>query len=217
MNPFNATLVSIGFECCTLGVALFHFRKMLKRYFPVCIFLAVGSVVDLTSIALVYAGYNNSVSGNIYVLIELFIMVWLFKKLSNRQTNYFLMIVATTGIVLWILDNLILHSIYANNSFYRMGASALIVLMCLEKLGDITLFHGPDRVLRTDLLIISGLLVYYGFKTFIECFHVFQINVAKSFYVSFWVILAVIRIITYILFSLAILWTPKRTEYISHL
>jgi len=217
MTPFNATLISFGFECLAFGVALFNFRKMKTRYLPVVVSLAMGVINDTVSLCLMFSGLSNSINANIYVLIDLFIIVWLFKKLSGEQMNYFLVIVIFIGFGLWILDNLILHSLQANNSLYRMGASALIVLMALEKLGDITLFNGPDRVLKTDVLILIGLLVYYCFKTFVECFHVFQMKVDKAFYVLLWLILATMRIITYILFSLAILWAPKKTEYISHL
>lgn len=217
MTPFDATLMSIGFECCTFGVALFFNKRLRSRYLPVLILLAVGVANDLYSVALVFAGKDNTVNGNVYVLIDLLIIVWFFLRLACSRRNYFLIGVAAIGILVWIYDNMILHSIDTNNSLYRMTASALIVLMSLEKLSDITLFNGPDKVLRTDVLIVVGLLVYYCFKTFIESFHVFHMRINKSFYVSLWLILATIRIITYILFSLAILWAPKRTEFISHL
>jgi len=179
--------------------------------------LAIGVFNDILSLWLMYSGHSNSANGNIYVLIDMVLIFWLIKLLSKTRTNYFLIIIMILGIAIWILDNLILHTVYQNNSLFRMCASAFIVVICLEKLGDITLFNGPDRVIRTEVLILAGLLAYYGFKTFIECFHVFQMHVSKSFYISFWVILAMIRIITYILFSLAILWAPKRTEFITHL
>jgi hypothetical protein len=217
VTPFNATLMSIGVECCTFGVALFYYSKMKSRYLPLLILLGIGVCNDLFSIGLVYAGKSNSINANIYVLFDLLIIVWFFKKLSKTKRNYFLAIVAAIGICLWILDNLILHFVNCNNSLYRMGASAFIVLMTLERLGDITIFNGPDRILKTDVLILIGLLVCYCCKTFTECFHVFHLKVDKSFYVFLWMLMAIIRIITYILFSLAILWAPKKTEYISHL
>lgn len=217
MFTFNASLISVGFECFTFGVALFYYKKLSDRYLPLIILLGTGFINDILSIVLVYNRITSNVNSNIYVLLDLGVVLWLFTRLSGKTKVRLPYYVFLIGSVLWCIDNVFLNSLFSNNSIYRLGASATIVLISLDKLGDLTLFNGPDRVLRTDVLILCGFLFYYSFKTFIECYHVFGMQLSKGFYIHIWNILSVLRILSYILFLLAILWAPKRKQFISHL
>ena len=93
------------------------------------------------------------------------------------------------GVSVWIIDNFLWHHITNNNSLFRMTSSMLITYLSFGRLHQLTILSDNRQFREAELLLISGLLLYHVYKTFLEAFHVFPTHMDVHFYIVLWVIL----------------------------
>jgi len=187
-----------------------RFKRMKDKYLPLAVLLITGFLNETFSLITECRGYFNSVNGNIYVLFDFILTVWLFHHLSSGLSKKFLITVVICGSLVWIADNLVVHSLYSNNSLFRMVASFLIVFLSIDKINQVIFSSGFIEPNRSDQVLCTGFLVYFTYKAFVEAFHVFSVHQEKSFYIILWVILGIINMIVNLLFTVAILCISKK-------
>jgi len=193
--------------------AAIRLRSLSGRYFPLLVLLWAGLINEVISYALIINHSSNLVNSNIYTLIEFGLLLWLFYRLTNRRTNRFF-IAGTAGLIVWVTDNFFMHPISQDNMLFRMVSSFFIVFVSMDKISQV-LFSGLKEVYKkTDLLLCFSFFVYYTYKTFIATFSVFPMGLPDEFYKRFWLILSLVNIATNITYLIAIVWIPKRQEYI---
>lgn len=215
MHWYYVTLISACSVACPVAATLVRFKRMKCKYLPLTLLMGLAAVNEMISIFSSCRGTFTSVNGNIYVLIEFFIIVWLFQRLCSGLSRKFLITIAVTGLIVWIADNLVVNSLHSNNSLFRMLASFVIVFLSMDKINQAVLSGGFVQTSRADLVLCSGFLVYYTYKAFVEAFHLFPLHPDKSFYIILWIILGIINMIVNALFTIAILCiSTKKRIYI---
>jgi len=188
-----------------------RFKRMRGKYLPLAVLLSIGFLNEAFSLITEYRGHFNSVNGNIYVLFDFVLTVWLFYHLASGLSKKFFVAVVIAGSIVWIADNFLVHSLYSNNSLFRMVASFLIVFLSIDKINQIIFSSGYIETNRTDLVLSAGFLVYFTYKAFVEAYHVFPMHPDKSFYIILWVILGIINMIVNLMFAIAILCISQKT------
>ena len=211
MSAYQITLVSSLSILLPFAAGIRHFSELGKKYNGLFILLCLGLINELFSITLVNVLHNNATNGNIYVLLEFFLILWLFANLSDYLSGRFILSFLSLALLIWIIDNLVLHSVTNNNSLFRMLASLGIVYLSMDKINH-SVFFGKNRLFKsTDLLICLAFFLYFSCKTYLEVFNVFSIPVSLRFYETLWTILAVINVLSNILLMLAILCLRQKT------
>ena len=92
-------------------------NSTLKSYYPFLIFIWLGTLNEILSIVLALTVRSNTISSNIYVLLEYVILLFQFYKWNNGSIRK-LMVLILLGFLVWIVDNVILHTITDSNSLF---------------------------------------------------------------------------------------------------
>ncbi len=213
MSLYSVTLISAISIVVPFIVSLFCLRRMRPKYSPLVVLLIAGVINESFSISSCFLHLHNSINGNIYSLFDFLTTVWLFQKLDSGLSKKFLLSVLIFGILIWITDNLIVNSLYSNNSLFRMVASFLIVFLSIDKINQNYFAGGLIAISQTDLMLSAGFLSYYAYKSFVEAFHFFPIHPDKSFYIILWIILGIVNLIVNLVFTAAILCIRPTNQY----
>ena len=194
-------------------VSLTRFKRLNRKYLPLSILLAAGIANDMISYINIRHHSTNMINSNVYVLVEFFLILWLASRWTNGIPKKLLISVAVFGLVTWITDDLVLHSLHSNNSGFRLAASLGIAWVSIEKLTDFVFYSQRVPAKNTDLLLSIGFLFFFTFKGFVESFHLVPIPLSKEFYKSLWALLAVFDTITNLLITVAILCVPPLQKF----
>lgn len=213
MSLYYVSLLSAFSIVVPFTAAMSRIKVLGMKYRPLVILLTIGLFNEVFSSILVEYYKNNALNGNLYVLIEYLLIIWLFKRLSGMSGTLHA-IILSLGIGVWLTDNFILHSLTHNNSLFRMLSSLCIVYVSMDKAIQLLFFNGPVLFKNTDLLICLGFFAFFSIKTYVEIFNVFTLPVKWAFYEGLWTILAIINFITNILLTLAILCFRQKQEFI---
>lgn len=215
MTLFQFTLISAGSILLPFLATLFRLSRLKKKYYIFVSIIWIGTVNELLGMWRISINQTTAVNGNIYVALNLFLLLWFFFRLKLNLPKITFICFYIIGISVWLLDNLFLHSLHSNNSLFRMVASLLIVYLSIDKISQIIFFweNTDDRI--SDLLICSSLVSYFAYKAFVESFHVFTVKMGYEFFHGLWFLLAVVNLITNCIFTIAIICIKPKQHYIS--
>ena len=213
MSLYYVTLLSAYSIILPFTAAMYRMKAMKGKYTPLLILLSIGFCNEVYSSFAAHYFKTNSLNGNIYVLLEYLMIIWQFIRLRGNYSMLIIVALISIGIGVWVVDNLVLHSLKDNNSIFRIVSSLFIVCACMDKANQLLFDSGPVLFKNTDLLLCLGFFSYFTFKTFVEVFNLYEMPVMTSFYADIWSILAVVNFLTNILFSIAIICIQQKQEY----
>lgn len=187
-----------------LAVALWK-RGPLWRKFPLLIvFVLMGGISDLASYAAIKLRGNNIVVSNVYQLLEFMLLVLMFERWRDKRNSCFHYSILCTGIVLWVSDFFMIHSITDYSSLFRVAGSILLVFMCTDQI-NFTILNRCDSIIRSRMLVKAGLVAYFFYKAFIESFDLFGSDVLYPYSLQFWYIQCGLSILLNVLIAIAFL------------
>jgi hypothetical protein len=189
-------------------------KRVCKDYLPLALLIIIGSIFEILGFIGDFADADSSAFGNIYVVIELLLILWAYQKMKVTFSHKVLMVFGLSGLKLWIVDNFMLHSLHSNNSLFRMVAALIIVFIVIDKLHLLLLYNRKPELRDPQFIISMGFLLYFVYKTFVEAFHLFPVPHQRTFYRMLWMILNVINIITNIILALGILCIRPKTKHL---
>ncbi len=211
MSIYSISHISAFSVLIPFVAAYWKRRSMGRKYFLLIALLIVGAVNDLISLMTIIHKGNNTVNSNIYQLVEFALIVWMLRKRLYESNGTFHAIILIIGTFTWTLDNLVLHTIFDNNSIFRLIAPILIVFACVDKINYVLLNRSmPSTV--PDILIIVALLVYHAYRGFLESFQLFPVKMVIPFYMKLWFIQCLLSILTNITFAIAFLCLRFRSS-----
>src|SRR5258708_4876976 len=93
-------------------ISWIRFRQINPAYYPFIFCLWLGLLNEILSYILSKTIHSNAVNGNIYVLLESFLITWQFYtwKLFNRFKSLYIVILCLLSGV-WIVENFIISKI----------------------------------------------------------------------------------------------------------
>lgn len=212
MQSFNLNILlgcSVIIPACLM---LVRFRTVIKSHVFFILLIWLGLLNDVLSIIFVYTLKTNAVNSNVYVLVEYAIILSLFYKWDNISiTKYYFLI--TTGVLVWIMDNIVINAINEDNALFRIYYSFVIVLLSIDQVNRIIVYEKRSLVKNASFLICLAFLFYYGFKAFVEVFSAFHLGMSPAFWGNILMILSVANLFSNIIYAIAILCIPSREEF----
>jgi hypothetical protein len=196
-------------------IALYSYKQMKGRYYPLCIILIVGLTNEIVSLTMIKLVGTNMLTINIYTGIEFILLSWLFYNLK-RESEIHILIALLIGLPIWIADNTILHQITKTNTLFKLFACMAVIWYCVYKLSELTLNSVADQFRWIDLLLCFSLLVYFTFKGFILVLHTFSAVSNSIYFIHLSMILCTLNIIVNIFLSLVILCIRKSLSTIPY-
>lgn len=192
---------------------IIRFKYIIRDFYPFLFVIFLGAVNELISTVRIYNVGTNAINGNVYVLVEYLLIIYQFFKwdLFRRRFLFFL---AAAGIFIWATDNFILNSIVQNNSLFRTFYSLVIVMLSTNELSKLLVYERGPLIKNATFLICITFLFYYGCKAFVEAFNAFHLGFSHNLLWNLWIILYFVNAIANLLYAIAILWIPRKREFI---
>jgi hypothetical protein len=194
-------------------ISVLRFKVIAREYHPFIYLLLLGVVNEIISTILNYKGYSNAVNSNIYVLLESVMLVWLFArwKLFRRPALFYALLIFL--ISFWLFENFYISKISYFSSYFRILYSFVIVLMSIQIVNRLIVREQRSLVKNSMFIISVGFIIYYIYKILVEIFWVYGLNNSKEFQNDVYNILHFINLFTNLIFALAILWMPRKREF----
>ncbi len=196
-------------------ISIFKYKNSLKSFQPFFYFIWLAAANEALSILCKHLWKNNAVNSNIYVLIEFIILLWLF-YLWNQQnfSILFYRITGTAGVLIWIVENLIFHSIATFDSLFRVLYSFMIVYLSIEQLNLLILQRINKFYLNAQFIICSTFLLYFTYRALCEVFFFVDIQMSIAFYTRLYIILLIIILFSNLLYAIAAICIPTKQKFI---
>lgn len=214
MSLINFLYIGDFSVCVALAIAVKRYRYILKAYRPFVFFLAAGLIFGCINIYLAQAIGTNAISGNIYVLIEFILLIWLFRNWGVfKRKDRFYKALLFIGIGIWMLDNFVLNSITNNNSIYRIAYSLFLIFVSINETNAIIVSERKSLFSNPRFIICIAIIIFFSYKAMLEAFILIDLKISNRFYWYLFLIFAFINLFANILFALAALWIPTKQRF----
>ncbi len=206
----NTSAFSMLIAC---GIGMARFAGILPAYRPFVVFIWVAVANDLLSYLVINTKSNNVVNSNLYVLLEYGLLLVVFYRLNGSRAAKRYVWLFGVGLLIWIGDNLLFHTLDHINSTYRISYSVIILLLSIRQLSDLIVSEKRSLARNAILWICISFMFYFSFRAFFETFYILQAPFSSSFYFNLFVIFWIINLLTNLTYAIAILWIPKKQEF----
>jgi hypothetical protein len=170
----------------------------------------------ISSIVIFQYGYSNAVNTNVYCLFESVLITFFFKKIGlfQRQEKWFIVIV-TLYVMVWLVESFLNLSFLRINSYFNILYSFVIVLMSISMINRLILEEKKSLLYNSIFLICVGFIIFFTYAVLVEIFWLYGFMLKSEFNVNIYRILTLINLfVNTVIYSLAILWIPRKREYI---
>jgi hypothetical protein len=196
---------------CVIG--LFRWNNMGTTFRPFLIYCFLDCLTEITVFVLIVKRINPCFIINIYLLLSSLLLLWQFGNwFIFSKKSKILQGLAIIFLIVWGVDYFILHQLSDNSGFFRIVYSFILVMLsitCLNKL--ITLVDG--NILKDSrFLICVALIVFFTFNIFIEIIY-FNSSSSIIFKENVFDIKRIINVFANLVFALAVLWIPKKKNF----
>ena len=193
-------------------LSLFKINHAIKFYLPFVLFMWIGLLNETISYVFIIKSQSNMINSNIYTLIEYFIILAQFAVWNGKPVKQYILF-AIGGLLIWLLDNVYLHTLTDNNSIFRLSYSLVIVLFSLDQYNKVITYEKGRLITNATFLMCSGFILYFGCKAFLESFNIFHVGLSGLFLGRIFFILSMVNFLANLLYSLSILCIPKKREF----
>ena len=213
MHNYALSIV-LNFSIAIAAVlAAIRFKFVVKSFRPFMYFIWLGLANEMLSIILIKTHGSNAVNGNIFVLLEFFLILWQF-YVWNFDTKRKYIFIAALGVLAWITDNFFLNTIAQNNSMFREFYSFVVVVFSIYQVNKVIIFQRGNVLTNARFIISVTFLFYYACKTFVENFNAFHLGITPLILQEFWIIMYFVNAISNVVYAIAILCMPTMEEFI---
>jgi len=197
----------------TLG--LFGFKKSERSFLPFLWLIWISLLNELISFIVIRTGHSNAVNYNAFTLAEGLLITWqfnkwkLFERLQLLYKGVLFVFVAT-----WITEMLFISSVTAFLSYFIILRSLVIVLISINALNRLIVKEQSNLLKDSVFLICIGFVFSFTYAMLVEIFLMYGINESEAFMSNVYIISNYIGLFANVLFTLAILWMPRRQVFI---
>ncbi len=194
-------------------ISLVRIGRIDRTYYPFIILIWLASLNEILSGFLMYFGFSTLLNNNIYVLCESLLILWFFKKLKTVfKSNTVFIGLSVSLILLWSVENFIIRNIADNISYYfRICYSFVTVICSITTVNYLIVTERKSLLKMPVFLICIGFITYFTYKILLEAFELY--GVTENFIANVYTILIYLNLIVNLLFALAVLWIPRKREY----
>lgn len=216
-NRFMSFILNAAFSL-SVGIAAImgwiRIKKIDPAYFPFILLMSAGLLNEIVSLLLVYRGYSNATTFNLYSLAAALLIAWQFKRWGLFKKIRLYYVLQGTFLSGWLLEYFISKESHLFNSYFIIGYSFIVILLCIEQINREILRVKRKLYLQPVFLICMGVLIFYTYAVMVEAFWIYGLNKSKFFRIRIYEILAYINLFTNLLFAFAIIWIPLKLQYI---
>lgn len=211
MNFYEQLTLSLTVAIAAI-IGVVRIKRIHHSYYPFICFLWLSVINELVSVILILKYKTNAPNSNIYILLEFIILLWLFSKWSFRKKKQ-LIVILIIFILVWVVDNLLIHSLFQFNSAFTVLASCVILYLSINEINHL-LFSEAKKLFGNARFIISlTFLIYFSYNATVEVFYIFKINFSDSFYHNLFLVLVFLNLFSNLMYAVATLWMPTKQKF----
>ena len=207
--------VYLSFAVCIAALlAAYRFNIIDKLYLPFVLCIWVGAINEIVSFTLAYNGYSNSANNNIDILLEGLLILWQFKKWGMMpQTLFF--ILGLLFLCTWFYEIHSFSTLQSLHYYYRLLYGSVVVICCISLNNSFIISHHNKMVTNPAFLICTGYVLYFTLKIICDAWWLYSPTSSTEFLTVVFLSMIITNFLTNLLFILAILWIPRKPNYIT--
>ena len=193
--------------------ALFMYKRAATVYRIFFFILLLGCASDLLSWLLISVfSIANILPHDLYQLTAYLLFLLLFYKWNTANKKIVYTILAATGIVLLFADWLFITKFKTNAPISKIFYSFVIIYLSVDKINDLVI--KKNATLKNSVLIICiGLLIFYSYRAFVISVILANPPMNRDLQIAFYEVLAILNIITNLIYTYAILCITSKQEF----
>ena len=197
-----------------VGWARFH--KISSAFLPFLLLTWIGAVNEVTTFTLVFGFHQyNIVNTNLYQLIEALLILWQFKRWHLFINEKGFQAIFASFVGAFLLENILVSKIYLGfNSYFHIYYSFIIVLLSINMINQVLMKERGSLLYNSTFIISSVFVVLFTYTLLVETFWAYGLKMSADFRISLNHIFYVINFLCNVIFTLAIVWMPKRQAFI---
>ena len=201
-------LLSLSIFLPTLaGLFLFLKNKTITP-FLLCLFL--GSMVTILPILIKGCYLLNSII-NIYILFELVLFLFQFKKwgLFKKKFNFYVHIFLS--MLVWLYTGICISDIGIRNTYFRLFYSFILVLIATDFVNKIA-FERIKLMKDYRFIICIGFIIFYFYNIIIESFCLTKLGFSSQFIYNIFNIKSYLNAFVNLLYFVALVCIHKKMK-----
>lgn len=197
-------------------IGLIRISVLLRyRFFPLLACIAIGFLNESLSYSLVMASHSNHLNSNIYVLVAFLLLLWQVRNWNVAAEKKYIF-PAILGVLVWVADNVILHSLRDNNSLFRLVSSGILLYCFLSRLNKYLWREKKvDRAALPVILICVGYIIHFSCKLSVELITALESAVGTEMLIQSYIIFACVNLVTYVCISAGFLLVSRNVPVYS--
>lgn len=215
MNDYQISVL-FGYSILVAAIiGLVRYRKCLPAYLPFFIFVWMALLNHFISMIAIGLTKGNAINGNMYVLAEALVLLWLFKRWGafyKKDTSFFILLFFL--ISCWVADNFVLNKITTINSPYRIVYSFTLIFLSISQINKVIGEERQTLIRNAQFLICMAIIINFTYKTVVEVFFLIQLPASMAFYRHIFLIFVYINLLVNIIFAIAAAWIPTKQKFI---
>ncbi|MEI9943719.1 MAG: hypothetical protein WDN26_05805 [Chitinophagaceae bacterium] len=194
-------------------IGLVRFKKINTAYYPFVLLIVVGSLTEIISIILAFTIRNNMYSYNIYVLVEILLIIWQLKNWHAFRLKATPFILGGFMILLWMIEIFFISHIATKAPYFRLTAAFAVVLISVNMLNTLIVRERKNILTNSQFLICLGFTIYFTLKILVQSFSFYGLLSNIVFARKVDVIHTIFNAFTNIIYGFAILWMPTKQRF----
>jgi hypothetical protein len=213
MNSYTLSLVS-GFSITLAAIiGLVRFRKILSSYRPFIFIVWIAFLNEIVSALVIRFTGSNTINGNIYVLMESLLFVWLFSNWGAMQKRkWFIPTILILLTCIWIYNSFILYSITEYSPIFRIFSSFILIFLSIDQINKLIVQELGNILHNPKFLVCIGVIIYHTYRAIMEIFFL-KVGTSANFVGHIFSILDYVNLLVNLIFALAVLWIPTRQKF----
>lgn len=193
-------------------IGLVRFKKILKSYRLFVIFTCLALTSEIVSTLMISFTHDNTITANVYVLVEALLLVGLFYEWrSFNRTIFICLFVALAAI--WVGENLVFGKITHINSFFRLVYSLVLVVLSIDQI-NVTMMHERKNLFRNAKFLICCLFAFYfALRAATEVFYFVPMRLSPEFDHALFLIIIYVNLFVNLGYAFAALWIPTKHKF----
>ena len=192
-----------------------RFQKISPAFLPFLILTWVGAVNELLNFTLVI-GFKqyNIINTNLYQLTEALLILWQFRRWRLFPSDRAYLSLFVSFVLFFIIENLVNSKIYLGfNSYFHIFYSFVIVLLSINMMNHILMKERGFLLKNPIFITCCVFVIIFTYTVLVETFWAYGLSMSRAFRVELQNIFVIINLLCNIIYTLAIVWMPKRQAF----
>ena len=197
-------------------IAWLRFSKINSIYYPFLFSIWITTLDNIYGGIIVEFGYYNIVDFNIWVLLNAYIILWLFKKwnIFDQAKRLYQFLLILFGFA-WMLETILLSKLTLGfNSYFRILSSFVFILMSISTINFLLMRERKSLVKNPMFIICCTFVLFNTITVLSEAFFASNLQLGDQFRINVDRMIVFTGVLSNLVYAITILWMPKKQAFI---